>query len=268
MVNVKIYQAYFDVEQIPHLDPEFTPLDNSQNPYPELREYPLFLKCRDRAKLDNADIWGYLSWKWRQKMPNLSARDILQRIDSNPGYDVYFFNFAKTTNYYNVWEHGNMCHPHIITIMEKVFPLMGVDPAVLYQPMSNDVSFFALYCAGNSKWWDGLISFTTKFLNSIELLDEDTKRLFNSSALYHDASLNYFPFIHERLLSTYLFLNRNILKILPYHYEQNTPAEEMLEHIKIATLEKNERQLADAWFRLRNSYSSHTTNWADKLNIS
>lgn len=269
MVNIKIYQAYFDTYQIPYLDPEFIPIDNTKNLQPELREYPLFLKCREQAVQDSADIWGYMSWKWKQKLFNLSAIDVINHISSNPGYDVYFFSPINTTSYYNVWEQGSGCHPHLLDIMTEVFPLMGVDPAILYQPMPNSVSFFALYCAGNSKWWNGLIDFTTKFVNTIPLLSHDVKRLYDSSATYaHDTSLNYFPFIHERLLSTYLLLNQHTLKILPYYNTVNTPVDDMLETIKVTAIEKNDQLLSDAWFRLRNSYyPTNTNNWSDHLKL-
>lgn len=270
MVNIKIYQAYFDKNQLPCLDPEFIPLDNTVNLQPELREYPIFLKCRERAIQDNADIWGYLSWKWKEKISGLTPQGVIDRIANNPGYDVYFFNYTKTTFSYNVWEQGEKCHPELLKIMGEIFPLMGIDPEILYQPMTNQVSFFALYCAGNSRWWNGLIDFTTKFVNAIPLLSNDCKLLYNSSARYRDLNLNYFPFIHERLLSTYLLLNQNSFKILPFHNEVDTPVESMLENIKITAIEKNDQTIMDAWFRLRNSYHPMyaTNNWSNRLKTS
>lgn len=265
-MNIKIYQAYFDNSQLAHLDPEFVPLDNTENLQSDLREYPIFRKCRERAIQDNADVWGYMSWKWKHKLPNLNASNIINRIADNPGYDVYFFNYTKTTFYYNVWEHGSIFHKHILEIMTEAFSLMGVDTDILYQPMTNEVSFFALYCAGNARWWNGLIDFTTRFLNVIPLLSPRVRELYETSADYaNDTKLNYFPFIHERLLSTYLLLNKDNLKILPYHNVENQPFENMLENIKTEASRTFDQSLADAWFRLRNSYYPGFENWASKL---
>lgn len=266
MVNFKIYQAYFDNSQLQYLDPEFTPLDNTDNLQPELREYPLFLKCRDRAVQDGVNMWGYMSWKWKQKLKNVSAQFVIDRVKNNPDYDVYFFNYYNAIPYYNVWEQGAYRHTHMMDIMECIFPLMGIDPSVLYQPMNNNVSFYALYCIGNKTWWDGLIEFTTRFISAVDKLPDNIKLLYNQSAGYEIKSLNYFSFIHERLLSTYLWLNQHRLKVLPYHDTTISPVDSMLEDIKSTAIQTAAVSTSDAWFRLRNSYyPQFRNNWSAKI---
>jgi hypothetical protein len=253
-MKLQIYQAYYDPSQIPHLDLEFIPLDNTNNPQPNLREYPLFLECRQRALADGADLWGYFSWKWKDKLCGLTPQFVFDHIQNNPGYDVYFFNWYKATPYFNVWEQGSHCHREIIEIMEAAFPLMGLDSNILYKPMPNSISFYALYCVGNRKWWDGLIDFTTRFINVIPQLPDSVRVLYERSAGYrNDLSLNYFAFIHERLLSTYILLNQDTIKVLPYHHEPDTPFESMLEDIKSACIQKQSEDLKTVWFRLRNA---------------
>jgi hypothetical protein len=257
-MKLQIYQTYYDTSQLSYLDPEFIPLDNTANSTPELREYPLFLECRRRALANSADLWGYFSWKWKDKLDNLEPQFIIDHVQNNPGYDVYFFNWYKATPYFNVWEQGQYCHRDIIKIMESAFPLMGIDPKILYEPMPSSISFYALYCVGNQKWWDSLIELTTSFLDIVPKLPKSIRTLYEQPAGYaNDPSLNYFAFIHERLLPTCLMLNQSTLKVLPYHHAPNTPFDSMLEDIKLTYIQKRSQELKDAWFRLRNAaYSS------------
>lgn len=78
--KIIVYQIYFDNEQIPLLDPNFIPYDNTNNPNPQLREYyvwrELFPKFKkDMLNLCAVDYYGIVSWKFIEKT-NLSGLDV------------------------------------------------------------------------------------------------------------------------------------------------------------------------------------------------
>jgi len=49
-MNLILYQAYYDNNQLPLLDSIFTPYDNTENAKPELREYPMWKNLLEKHK--------------------------------------------------------------------------------------------------------------------------------------------------------------------------------------------------------------------------
>ena len=222
-MQFKIFQAYYKEEHKQFLDKEFEPLDNTANTFGDYREYPLFLEIYNKAQEQNLDVWGYVSWKWKDKLYNLQAKDLIDHITDNPGYDVYFWNPYPNhaVAALNVWEQGQSVHPNLIRIMEYIFPTIGIHTNWLYQPMHPDVMYFGLYCAGNHKFWDGFLQLAKKYKDCVDNLPTQIKLLHNQGAGYPPfPDLWYFPFVHERLLSTYLTINYSNLKIFHYHNDK------------------------------------------------
>jgi hypothetical protein len=70
-------------------------------------------------------------------------------------------------------------------------------------------------------FWNEYLYFLIKIKEALEKLPEDVKKIYESSANYsRDASLNMFPFIIERMFSTFLILNHDKFKVhsKPYDY--------------------------------------------------
>jgi len=256
MPNIKIFQAYYLQDQLSQLDNEFVPYNNTSNLEGDYREYPIFKDLYNIGVNENLDLWGYFSWKWKEKLYGLKALDIKQQVEKYPGYDVYFWNpFSEhAVFFFNVWEQGQIHHPHLITIMEHIFPKLGLDPNWVYQPMHPDVIWFGLYCVGNKKFWQGFLDFADIYKNSIDQLPYHIKNLHNSGAQYeYFPTLWYFPFIHERLLSTYLTINYPDLKIWHYHHRKDDLGYiwDRLYHLKTMAIKYKEVELLKEWQHLR-----------------
>jgi len=272
-MTYKIYQAYYKPDQIQFLDSKFEPYDNSNSQLHQYREYPIFLDIQQKASHLNLDKWGYFSWKYQQKLPGLTGDIICKQIENNPDYDVYFWNpfsnYAVTA--YNVWEQGQYFHPHLIDIMEHIFPIMGLDVNLLYQPMLPKVIYFGLYCVGNRKFWDGFLDLASKYEHSIEHLPDSIAKLHNGPAGYEPfPDLGYFPFIHERLLSTYLHLNRNTLRIWSHHhnFQQYGDVWHLLYSVKLHAISTGDINLWHYYFRLRRQVGCnihYAENWLNKI---
>ena len=252
-MSYRIYQAYYKPDQVRHLDQRFIPYDNTTSQQHEYREYPVFLDIRKQSLNDDIDKWGYFSWKYKEKLPGLTGDTICRQIEDNPDYDVYFWNpFSNyTVTAYNVWEQGQYFHKHLLKIMEHIFPLIGLDVNWLYKPMLPDVIYFGLYCVGNRKFWDGFLALATKYKESIDLLPDNIKRLHNGPADYAPfPDLWYFPFIHERLLSTYLQVNYNKLRIWSYHhdFQQYGDVWHLMYSVKTNAIRTNDPNLYQYYF--------------------
>jgi len=265
-MKLKIYQAYYDAAQKEQLDNEFTPLDNTANPTPELVEYAINLKTQEMALAQGLDMWGTFSWRWKEKIRLLSAQDVVTRIENNPGYDVYFFNgyYDQTVLAYNVWEQGQWHHKNMLQICEYLFPKLGIDVTIMFQPMSEDHMVFACYCVATKEFWAGFMDLTKRYYDEIEKFPAEIKALHDDNAAYPNGlSFGYFPFIHERLFSTYLFLNQHKFKVLPYHDGKAQFSVEAgldkLSTLKETALINQDTNLLDQWRQLRNQFTQNFT---------
>jgi len=276
-MKTKIWQLYFRNDQLPHLLPGFTPFDNTANLTPDLREYPLIKQCRDLALDEGIDLWGAIPWSWYDKC-SLDHAGFLTHIDRNPGYDVYFFNpFANHMPIvYNVWEQGQWCHPNMVAIMEEIFSLMGY-PNALYQPMSRADIFWGSVCIGNEKFWDQYFIFADRYIEAIDQLTPEGRRMHDGDTSYRGTSLTHFSFIQERLMSTFVSLNTNGLKIMPYQHCENFFGPEgtigtklfSLSMLKTIGIERREPYILNQWRHLRNQvkpmlYPNQNIDWAEK----
>ena len=254
---MKIYQCFYKKNQEPLLDKSFEKLDNTKNLFPELREHYLNKICYEKAIQENLDLWGCFSINYKSKM-NISGIEIINKIKQNNGYDIYFFNpyYNSSAPYYNVWE--NLCFDNekTVNILEKIFTLLKIDLKNLYEPMTTDEMFYCCYLVANKTFWDGYNEIFSCFFEKFYELDEETKKLFNSSMGYHkDKSLGFFPFIHERFFCSYTKMKK--FKVFSFHYndKRNSNAEDKkLDQLKKdAILEKNKSKLKD-WINKRSSY--------------
>ena len=127
-INTKIFQIYFKPELKSQCDSLFTPLDNTANPRPELREWDVWNREHETILEQNLDLWGFVSWKFKEKT-NLSAEQAFAHINDNPGYDVYLFNpcIVNEALFTNNWEQGDIHHPGISQIGNAFFAKLGYD---------------------------------------------------------------------------------------------------------------------------------------------
>ena len=265
---MKIFQAYYKEEQRAHLDPEFTPFDNTANPVVNLHEYYIYTRIYQEALKTNEDYWGHFSWQWKRKMEGVSAAAITSIIQHNPGYDVYTFHpFPhETVDHWNVWEQGQWCHPEILKLSEKIFSDMDIDPRMLQAPMGTKHYLCANYFVGNDKFWSGLLSTLHRFVDICGRLPEEYIDLLNSSAGYGaNPGLDYRGFICERLISTFLILNDKKLKIRPFKelYDIRLSAEQKKILVaKDAGIESKSNELLGEYLRLRTPPTN--TNWGQE----
>lgn len=209
-LNTKIFQIYFKPELIPHLDPAFTPLDNTANPHPELREWYNWDQEHEKRLSENLDYWGYVSWKFKEKT-NLSGQQVLNFIEDNPGYDVYLFNpcIINEAVFANSWEQGDLYHPNISDIGNKFLTKLGYeDVDVKSMILDRNKTVFANYLVGNRKFWTKFMEFSRKLFTEAEKdsIFKDEVFGLGRSNYAHDKTLPNFTFLIERLVPTFLEL--------------------------------------------------------------
>jgi hypothetical protein len=221
---MKVFQIYFKPELVQHCDPLFTPMDNTDNPRPELREWDKWNREHDAIMEQDLDLWGYVSWKFKEKT-NLTGKDVFDYVNSNPGYDVYLFNpcIANEALFANSWEQGDIHHANISDIGNMYLKKLGyADYDVKNVLLDRTRTVFANYIIGNKNFWTKFMEFSRRIFTEAET-DPEFKHLVFGAGLSnyaHDASLPNFTFLIERLIPT--FLDIEGFKVMPYVYTHNT----------------------------------------------
>ena len=263
--NTKIFQIYFKPELKVHCDPAFTPLDNTDNPRPDLREWYVWDREYKNILEQNLDYWGFVSWKFKEKT-NLTGEQALNFINTNPGYDVYLFNpcILNEACFSNSWEQGDIHHPNISDIGNSFLKKIGYkDIDVKYLNLDRDKMVFANYIVGSKKFWARFMPFVHQIFSEAESDPEFKHQVFGEglSNYAHDRSLPNFTFLLERLIPTFLELEK-ISSIgftytedtLPVKYQPYFDEIRVLSDLKMLINRHSSDHLDDVWNFYRHKF--------------
>lgn len=208
--RIEIFQIYFKPELLEHVDPAFTPMDNTDNPAPELREWDKWNREHEAILKKDLTHWGYVSWKFKEKT-NLTGEHALKWIKDNPGYDVYLFNpcIVNEAMFANNWEQGDLYHPNISAIGNKFLSKLGhTDVDVKSMVLDRNKTVYANYVVGSRDFWERFMEFSRKlfvFADSDPVFKDEVFGA-GKSNYAHDKSLPNFTFLIERLIPTFIEL--------------------------------------------------------------
>jgi hypothetical protein len=215
--DFKVFQIYFEPNQLANLDPAFIPYDNGPCPTPDEREFYVFKKEYAANNIPENSYAGYVSWKFGGKTGITGSR-FLEFCTENPGYDVYYINpFPLDICDGNVWAHGEKHHPGITALAQKIIEAAGYKDRLDEVPQSLLRTAYCNYWVGNNKFWDQYMQYCLSLYDALhsKISEEDRKKIFSRADWVTPAS--YFPYIFERLFSTFLQFHPEI-KCCPYIY--------------------------------------------------
>jgi hypothetical protein len=143
--------------------------------------------------------------------------------------------------------------------------MLKIDLKNLYEPMNTDEMFYCCYFVANKTFWDGYNEIFLKYFEKFDELDEEIKKLCNSSmGYYKDKSLGFFPFMHERFFSSYTKIKK--FKVFSFHYNDkrtdNNKDKKLDQLKKDAILERNKHKLKD-WINKRSDYYHINNKFSD-----
>lgn len=269
--NTKIFQIYYKPELAEHLDPAFTPLDNTANLRPELREWHVWDKHHESVLAEDLDHWGFVSWKFKEKI-NLTGQQALNFINDNPGYDVYLFNpcIVNEAVFANGWEQGDLHHPNISDIGNEFLKKLGyTDVNVSSMLLDRNTTVFATYVVGNRNFWTKFMDFSRKIFTEADKDPVFHQRVFGTglSNYAYDKSAPNFAFLIERLVPTFIELEE--IKAIGFKHTEETLPEKYqpfvndimaLSDLKIAINQYNSDELYDIWDYYRRKFLQENTN--------
>ena len=264
--NIEIYQIYFKPELKEHLDPRFTPIDNTANPRPDLREWYNWDQEHEGILEKGLDLWGFVSWKFKQKT-GLDGDQVFKFIKDNPGYDVYLFNpcIVNEAVFLNSWEQGDIHHPNISDIGNKFLRKLGYDYDVREYIIDRRKNVFANYVIGSAKFWTGFMEFSRRLFTEADKDPVFKEEVFGAgrSNYAHDKSLPNFTFLIERLIPSYIDLMEldsigwtHTMETVPYKYHTIFKEIATLSELKVAIndLETDDATLYEVWQTNRKAF--------------
>lgn len=266
-MKYKIFQIYFQENQLKEIDPILTPFNNISNLKPELREYYCFKRIIDENHIQDLDAWGVLGPRWKEKL-RYSATDIKNSIELNKNYDVWIFNHARVHQCltFNVWEQGEIFHKGIKNLSSFVMHKLKYPISELEKIMTEETTCYCSYFVAKKSFWIDYINFLDQVFSILHNpnLPEDIKHLSKISANYdRDFSLTLFPFIIERFFSTFISMNKHKYKIYFKPYDYSVYSKEIgdfstvlhsLNKLKTLISITHSNELFEQWNNLRNYY--------------
>ncbi len=218
--NICINQIFFRPEQAARLDTAFVPFDNSRSNKPLQYEYGVMCDIHDRQLQLQAELTGVVSYKFVEKT-RVSPADFLRWIDQNPGYDVYFINPFPHESYfgYNIWDHGENCHPGIISLAQEAIDATGAEINLSALPRSTKHNLlFCNFWVGTAAFWYKYMKFTRPLA---EYMMSKPEKYFSAAKYHEGVHAPYFPFITERLFTTLLSTDPSIKSLAWQHDEDS-----------------------------------------------
>jgi hypothetical protein len=219
--EVTVFQNYYTPSQRKWLDPAFVPHDGTRNPYPDLFEIYWLTKLYGKGLHRASTYTGLVSWKFFLKT-RILGHEFLQHIQQNPGHNVYFINpFPEHAYaYFNVWDHGEKAHPGITALAQTLFDKVGYKVS-LRDLWRNDhrTLLFCNYWVGDGVFWETYMSFLDPILKVATRGGLSPRRNPYFASTNHSGRIRpFFPFIFERMFSTFLLTNPQI-STCPYVFE-------------------------------------------------
>lgn len=216
-MKVTLYQiAYSDATAVP-ADPAFRIFDCRDDPAPERRETYHMWRFFKAGRHRDHGLSGLLSPKFTAKT-KLGGAALAAFIEAHPGHDVYFVNPFPALAYlsFNVWERGEFLQPGLAELANTLLAAAG--HAVDVRTLPRNTPATLLYCnywVGNGHFWQEFMSFLGTLMGAVDGLPEALRRRLFREAPHESPGAPFYPFIFERMFSTFLLMRPDI-KALAY----------------------------------------------------
>lgn len=242
-MNIFLYQIQYDEYTAAKGDSGLFTFDCRQQPEFLKREIAHLIRFYDEVvvQANDEDYFGLFSPKFTDKT-KLAISDVKEFIEQNIGRDIYLFNpFPMLVyKYLNMWEQGEATHIGLQQIANQLFNLADIDFDVKSSHRQNcGQVVYCNYWVANKLTFDKIMPLIKKLDFLCESDIEIRDKIFNHTD-YIGEEVCFYPFLFERVLSTYLFLNKDI-KIQAYEYEASHPV--------IRSLKKLERKFYQSSIR-------------------
>jgi len=209
MITCKIYQIYYSQDTLEALDEGFTPLDNTKGradwmEYWPIRQYLL------NSVVDENDLIGFFSPRFFEKT-GLTASDVYNQIENNPGHDVYLFNpyFHLAAWHPNLYIQASAAHQGIGQVFNNVLALLSININVEQLVMSSLDTVYCNYFVAKLDFWKNWLMISEFIYQLSEENQHPLGKKLRDDTNYYRGQMPLKIFVVERIAS---FLLNSIKK--------------------------------------------------------
>lgn len=211
-MNLHIYQICYDEKSKPDENSGIEAFDCRDKPEFLKREVAHLIRFYDEIvkHADNDCYFALFSPRFNEKT-GLTIKQVKDFVSNNPNQDIYLFNPFPMHVYLdtNVWENGEYRHKGLKKLTQQLFDMAGVDFSV-YAMHRNSIAntVYCNYWVASKPFLDNFIEFVRWLDSTVEQMPDSKKEEYFSTAQYNTEA-SFYPFIFERLISTFLLMNPN-----------------------------------------------------------
>ncbi len=258
--NHFLYQIYYDETIKQALDPDFIPLDNSENIRPDWYEFWVIFNYLQENQLEDHAWYGFFSPKLKQKtgLPAKILHDILDRLPVDVEILLIPYAWDQISYFLNPFEHGEFHHPGLKDISQIFLDHINVPIDLSKMVVDCNTFAFSNFIIAKSRYWHKWLEMADKLFTITENNESQFARDCNAMTSYKGEGAPMKVFIQERLpciiISRGSFVT-NTLDFTETKSDMNSITRTLLQacnfHKKQYRLTNNEEHLQWYW-KIRN----------------
>lgn len=173
--EIKIFQIYYDEATKSIVDPNFIPLDNSENLRPDWCEYWPIRNVLLNHSFDEDTYLGFFSPRFFEKT-GMDGNAVLEKIRSS-NEEVISFSpyFDQGAIHANPFIQGEVNHPGIIETTQNLLTLLNVDLKLDSLVCDQTTTIFSNYFVARYSFWKKWFAYAEKIFDVCEGPDCDLK---------------------------------------------------------------------------------------------
>jgi hypothetical protein len=219
-MHLHLYQIWYDESSKPAQNSGMEAFDCRNNPEFLKREIAHLIRFYDEIvkHADNDCYFALFSPRFNEKT-GLTIKQVKDFVSNNPNQDIYLFNPFPMHVYLdmNVWEHGERRHTGLKQLTQHLFDTAGVDFDINTKHRNNiNNTVYCNYWIASKPFLDHFISFIRQLDLTVDTMPKNQRNNYFIETTYCTKA-SFYPFIFERIISTFLLINSDY-SVEPYIY--------------------------------------------------
>lgn len=220
LINMYIYQIYYNNETFEKLDKDFIPLDNSNNENKDWYEFDVILNFLMKNKLKKNTWYGFLSPEFFNKT-NLTGYELKFHLSNSISSNVCLATscYDQIAIYQNCFLQGENKHPGLISATEYLLKKYKLNLQIRNLVGHSSNTVYSNYLIAKKEYWNEWLKLANFFVK-LRKKDENFHNLICSKGNYKNTRVNLGVFIQERFPTIILSSNKfNVTTLLSSDYQ-------------------------------------------------
>lgn len=202
MIEMRLFQIYYDEATGRNLDPQFLPLDNRESERPDWFEYWPIRQTLLSHHFDDEEYVGFFSPRFKEKT-GLTGADVISRMGSAT-QDVVSFSPAlhDSVLFLNSFYQADENHPGCLRLSQEFLDMAGVDVRLNFLVQDRSRIIFSNYFVAKYRFWRKWQELTNQLFEMCERKDGALYQRLNAVTSHRGKnSYQMKIFIMERMVS-------------------------------------------------------------------